>query len=390
MEPARNELDEPLGQERPSGDASKHRRPRGAIFLAICAVAVLGVSGTVLLWDRFFPASPSVVSKPAAELPADPASKAEKEEALAQSLTPAVPEAAIVHIDPEASPAASRNIIVVRDPSTIGQNPRIAHLPDRALIEQAEAGPLPVRGADGLRPFDAYARPWSGAKGARIAIVIGGLGISQTGTNEAIEKLPPEITLGFAPLGNSLMRWMQTARREGHEIVMQVPLEPFGYPASNLGRHTLLTGAAPEETTRNLHWVLSRITNYTGVMNHMGARFTADRSAMNPFMEELGRRGLLYFDDGTSARSLAEELALAKGVPFASADEVIDQDRDRGAILEKLDELERIARARGFAVGAGSALETTVDAVSSWAGEVRKRGIELVPLSAVAVDPERG
>ena len=39
-------------------------------------------------------------------------------------------------------------------------------------------GPLPVRAADGRRAAEVYARPWSGTRGARIALVIGGLGLS--------------------------------------------------------------------------------------------------------------------------------------------------------------------------------------------------------------------
>src|SRR5690606_22463928 len=108
---------------------------------------------------------------------------------------------------------------------------------------------------------------------------------------------------------------------------------------------TLLTTARPDKNITNLRWVLGRTTNYTGVMNYMGGRFTADRKAMDLLFDELGRRGLLYFDDGTSARSVAEKVALAKGVPFVAGDAVIDQERERGAILKKLDELERIARA---------------------------------------------
>lgn len=64
--------------------------------------------------------------------------------------------------------------------------------------------------------------------------------------------------------------------------------------------------------------------------------------------------------------------------------------RERGEILKKLDELERIARAKGFAIGTGSAFDVTVDAVASWVAEAKKRGIEIVPVSAVASDPERG
>src|SRR5690606_27816027 len=230
-----------------------------------------------------------------------------------------------------------------------GQDSRFLHLPDRALIEQSEMGPLPVRGADGRRPFDVYARPWSGARGARIAIVIGGLGLSQTGTQEAIAALPPEVILAFAPQGNSIDRWMQAARRKGHEIIIQVPLEPFDYPNMNPGRNTLTVAASKNQNLRALRWALSRTTNYTGVMNYMGARFTADDAAMQELMEELGERGLLYLDDGTSARSVAEMVAGKNGAPFASADAVIDQLRDRWANLRWLVELVETAYTTGIA-----------------------------------------
>ena len=125
-------------------------------------------------------------------------------------------------------------------------------------------------------------------------------------------------------------------------------------------------------------------------MNYMGARFSADPQAMAPLMAELGKRGLLYLDDGSSARSVAPELALKNGVPFAAGDTAIDAVRERGEILKKLDQLEQTARAKGFAIGTGSAFDVTVDAVSSWVNEAKKRGIEIVPISAVAADPEQG
>ena len=113
---------------------------------------------------------------------------------------------------------------VLVDASTMGQDPRMAAFPNDDLLEDSPYGRLPIIGPDGLRPMDQYARPWSGARGTRIAIVVSGLGLSQTGTQRAIKELPEEITLAFAASGNSLQRWMQEARRSGHEILLQVPI----------------------------------------------------------------------------------------------------------------------------------------------------------------------
>lgn len=400
MSPVNKDIDRPLGQVTRSRQIGAPRFSAGTrpLLLGIAALALAGASGFVALRDRGFrdPAAVAIATPVIAQTPQD------QKVALA-SATPGEPTSvgsierqnvpdgpSIIKVNPSDTGDSGKGVIVIRDPSAIGQDLRVAHLPDRSLIEQSDAGPLPVRAADGRRPFDVYARPWSGARGARVAIVIGGLGLSQTGTQAAIEKLPAEVTLGFSAQGNSLDRWMQTARRKGHELVMQVPLEPFDYPNVDPGRNTLTVDGGAAENAKRLHAALARTTNYAGIMNYMGARFVADQAAMAPLMEELGERGLLYLDDGTSARTTAPELALKDRVPFAAADATIDGGRDRGSVLKKLDELERIARAKGFALGTGSAFDVTVDAVTSWIAEAKKRGIEIVPVSAIANDPERG
>ena len=383
------EIERPLGLDGRAGNGGGRRfsLAKGQMALGLAAFLVVAAAGFVAFGEKPFRAPPpAVVSTPetVAAAPA-PAPAAPAAYPSASSGGPA-----IIKVQPSSEAPSGNNVIVVRDPTASGQDPRVAHLPERDLVEQSEAGPLPVRAADGRRPFDVYARPWSGARGARVAIVIGGLGVSQTGTQAAIAKLPPEVTLAFASGGNSLDRWMQQARQRGHEIVMQVPLEPFDYPDVDPGRNTLTVDADPAENRDRLHWAMSRITNYTGLMNYMGGRFVTDEAAMSPFFGELSQRGLMYLDDGSSARSLAAEMARRAGVPYAAADIAIDAERERGAILKKLDEAERTARAKGFAVAIGSAFDVTVDAVASWAQEARRRGIEIVPVSAIADDPERG
>lgn len=376
------EIERPLGQDRPSIEAGKRRFSpgKGAIAAAAVALAIVGISAAVALREQPFrrPAVELAVAEPAAK--PEPVSRATKPDAKPDGPS-------IIHVNPPKNDGSG--VVIVGDPTAAEQNLRIAHLPDRALIEHSPSGPLPKRAADGRRPVDVYARPWSGARGARVAIVIGGLAVSQTGTQQAIAKLPPEVTLAFASSGNSIGRWMQAARQSGHEVLMQLPLEPFDYPNVNPGRSTLTVDASPEENTANLHWVLGRTTNYTGVMNYMGARFVADPQVMAPLMAELGQRGLLYLDDGTSARSTAQESATQNGVPFVAGDTIIDDVQERGAILKKLDQLEATARAKGFALGTGSAFDMTVDAVASWVNEAKKRGIEIVPVSAVTTDPEK-
>ena len=386
IERERSEIDRPLGRENARPARTLRLPQASSILLGLAALAVFVGSTAIALRERPFRAPRQAVVSAPVEAAAEATKAAQPPESLLKPANPPYDGPSIVKVSP---PAGGSGTIVVRDPSAVEQSPLVAHLPDKALVEESAYGLLPKRAADGRRPFDVYARPWSGARGARVAIVVGGLAVSQTGTQSAIAKLPAEITLAFASGGNSIDRWMQEARRKGHEILMQVPLEPFDYPTVDPGRNTLTVDAGPEENIDRLHQSLARTTNYTGVMNYMGGRFVADRAAMSVLMNELAQRGLMYLDDGSSARSQAEELAKSYRAPFAAADIPIDQDRDRGEILKKLDEVERTARAKGFAVGIGSAFDVTVDAVVQWAQEARMRGIEIVPISALANDPER-
>ena len=262
---------------------------------------------------------------------------------------------------------------------------RATAAPIEALIEQSEFGPLPAIGPDGLRPLDAYARPASAGPAdgfPRVVIVIGGLGISQTGTKRAIESLPADVTLAFAPHGGSLGRWIGEARQKGHEVLLQLPLEPYGYPSVDPGPHTLLVDNDELSNIENLEWVLARATSYTGVMNHMGARYTTDDSAMHWLITALADRGLMFVDDGTAAKTMTTNVGAALGAPVVRADLVIDKVRSGPQIEKALDELEQIARSRGLAIGVASAFPVSIAAVSGWTASARDRGIIVVPASA--------
>lgn len=388
--PMRDELYRPLGQD----IQSKRSPPRGAQWLralaALGAVSVLagGSALAVLQQPDFAPVRTAAPSVPVVQADAPTADNQPSIVRMAETggvtvtrgneIAPAIGE-------PDPTTTGS---IRVFDPGSLRQPAAFAASPDDALLEPSDMGPLPVRSGDGRRPLDVYAGASSGALGTRIAIVVAGLGISQTGTQQAIERLPAAVTLAFAADGNSLDRWMRNARQNGHELLLQAPLEPFGYPDTSPGENTQTVADAVAGRFDAFNHALGRMTNYVGVMNYMGARFNADPAALEPLLAEVSRRGLLYMDDGSSSRSVARDVATASRVPFAGSDLLLDQDRSAEAVRRQLDALERVARARGTAVGVANAFETSVDAIAAWSREAEGRGIEIVPVSALALDPE--
>ncbi|AVX05568.1 hypothetical protein MXMO3_03061 [Maritalea myrionectae] len=263
-----------------------------------------------------------------------------------------------------------------------------APLPE--LLEKTQHGFIPQVGPNGDRPADVYARasltPDSANGRGLIAVVVEGLGLSEENTRSAIERLPDEITLAFAPYGKDVGSLALAARIGGHEIMLQLPLEPFDYPQNDPGPQTLLVGQAARANLDRLYWLMSRMGGYTGVINFLGARFTSSANDMQPVMEEIALRGLTFLDDGASNRSLAPQLAKQAGVDFARADLSLDESPSRSDILRQLSKLEALALENGSAIGTATSLPVTVRTIAEWAKELEDKNLVLVPASALMQD----
>jgi uncharacterized protein len=257
--------------------------------------------------------------------------------------------------------------------------------PDPQLIERAPLGPLPIVGKDGRQPWRVYSRPFSKLeKKARIAIVFTGLGVSAMATESVIQNTPGAVTLAFAPFSRRLKDWIDISRAAGHEVLVNLPMEPIDYPINDPGPYTLLTSLPQEQNKLRIHWVLSRLTGYVGVSTFMASKFTTKPEALEPVITELKSRGLLLLDIRENPLSGAMRIAKKMKMPVASRDVFIDGIATRASIKARLAQVEQIAKKRGSAVGIARPYPVSITEVARWAKDIRSRGLVLAPISAIA------
>jgi polysaccharide deacetylase 2 family uncharacterized protein YibQ len=259
---------------------------------------------------------------------------------------------------------------------------------DPALIENTAQGPLPRVALDGRKPMTAYAAPAAAGK-LKIAIVVGGLGISAMATKAALDALPAGVTLGFAPYAGDVGQWVNQARAKGHEVVLEVPMEPFDFPDSDPGPHTLRAIQDEDANIQRLNWALSRFTGYAGVTNLLGQRFLADADALGPVLTYLNRRGLYFFDNGGASQSVLPTVAGQLGMPAAQSGGAVDTIQTALEIDHRLSELETQARANGSAVGSAFLYPVSIARIAAWARSLESRGFVLVPVSAIVAQPKQ-
>jgi polysaccharide deacetylase 2 family uncharacterized protein YibQ len=257
--------------------------------------------------------------------------------------------------------------------------------PDPDLIEKAPNGFLPIVGRDGRQPWQVYARPFDLAeKQPRIAIVISELGPSPTAIDAAINHLPAVVSLAFVPYRPRLGEWINLARAAGHEVLLDLPMEPADYPNNDPGPEALLTALDPPANLDRLDWVLSQATGYVGLIGLMGSRFSTSHDDMLPILSALQHRGLLYVDNRSTPQTVAPDIAGDIGLTFASANLQLDTEPVRVAIDKKLSELEDLAKRNGSALGVAHPYPIVLERVAVWAQTLEDRGVMLAPVSAMA------
>ena len=95
--------------------------------------------------------------------------------------------------------------------SLIAANGAVISDPD--LIEMSPDGPLPKISKDGRRPMAVYSRRIDKSDPRpKIAVTVGGLGLSASLTQAAVDMLPSGISLAFTPYGSSLQGMVSAAQ----------------------------------------------------------------------------------------------------------------------------------------------------------------------------------
>jgi polysaccharide deacetylase 2 family uncharacterized protein YibQ len=222
---------------------------------------------------------------------------------------------------------------------------------------------------------------------ARIAIVIDDMGGEVVQSRRAI-ALPKAISLSFLPYPQTAPALARAALQEGHEILVHVPMEPYG--TADPGPNALRSNLEPAENVRRLAWDFSRIAGFDGINNHEGSKFTADRAALAPIMGVLADRALFFLDSRTSPNTEVVATARAFGVASAGRDIFLDDTDKPDMIDAQLRQTERIAQVQGIAIAIGHPRINTLDALWRWTGELASRGYVLVPVRlAIRLKTER-
>lgn len=254
--------------------------------------------------------------------------------------------------------------------------------PIAGLTRKSAFGPVPSKAAGSA--LIAYRRPFQPQAGKKpVSLVIGGLGVNRGLTQDAIKSLPADVTLSFAAHTIGLQEWIDTARADGHEVLIEIPMESAGFDPSEPGAdRALRITVPPAENGRRLDWMMSRAQGYAGLINFNGDVFLTRTDIAAAYMDRVSKTGLGFMTDGDFETPTLPSLAKSVRQPFKTGNGLIDPDPIPRVISARLSSLSLTAASGEHPVGVGFGYPETLSEVQTWIATLDSKNLQLAPATA--------
>jgi polysaccharide deacetylase 2 family uncharacterized protein YibQ len=294
------------------------------------------------------------------------------------------PEPKIIDIPPNAPPARSGPLVITipPDPASETAGPHIKQAEAVTKITQSPAS-LKI---DDVKikemPRDEFVVPPDNGKAGKIVVIIDDMGMDRKRSMQVIDLQAP-LTLAFLPYAPRLRDITAEAAAQGHTLMLHAPMQPMDVTL-NPGPLALREDMTRADFERVFNLMLDSFDGYVAVNNHMGSRLTQNQEAMDWVMQALAKRDVMFVDSVTIPASVAAQTAADAGLRYAARDVFLDNRNDKNFVMQKLRQLESVARRKGVAIAIGHPKDATIEALREWLPTLAARNLTVVSIERAA------
>ncbi|MSO13498.1 divergent polysaccharide deacetylase family protein [Rickettsiales endosymbiont of Trichoplax sp. H2] len=204
----------------------------------------------------------------------------------------------------------------------------------------------------------------------KIAILIVGLGINNEVTNQAINKLPQSISLGFSSYLNNF-DYLNNINRD---IFMNIPMETYDYFFHDSGPYSLICNLGEKENSKRLDFILSKANLFKGVYTELYESFTDEIDDLNFLLKKVNPTNkLILYNDPKEVKPFMDLATKYKiNDRILKANIIIGNSLSKNQLITKLEYLKEISSAKGYSVGIIKASSYNIDILNNWVKEVDK------------------
>jgi polysaccharide deacetylase 2 family uncharacterized protein YibQ len=223
-------------------------------------------------------------------------------------------------------------------------------------------------------------------QGAQIAFIVTDLDRTPVKLYRAFMKSPVLFSVALRPDKAEAARIGKEVRLENHEVLLHLPMEPKGYPRVDPGKDAILLDLSRIEIEERITRCLSAVGPVQAVVSRLGSAAVNEPDVMRAVLDELKRRDLPFIDAHSSGPSMVEEIGEETGARTLTVGGSLDDDKGTAAsVRARIREYAADAVQHGSLVVMVRPSALVLDVLESELPRIRAQGVELVPISRVAL-----
>ncbi len=258
----------------------------------------------------------------------------------------------------------------------------LAKAPINSITQHSQYGLLPQISKSGLTPFDAYKKPIDLPEKNQpiIALALKNVGNSKKLTTQLLSTIQNKnITLLVSPYTQGLQNTIDTARKNGFETWLNIPLESQNFPYLDTGNKTILIRSSLTLNMQRLVWALTQASGYAGVYGHIDITFDHTEILMKSIFNYIFTRGLGFFETNNTDNNIPKLSSAIHKMPYQANDMNITPFNAQKTLAA----LANRAKINGTAIATIDLTPEAIQELPNWIKTIQKHGIQIVPISAI-------
>ena len=227
----------------------------------------------------------------------------------------------------------------------------------------------------------------------KLAIVIDDFGSYDQSGVETLSKCPEKLTCAILPNVDHSAENARQFKELGHEIILHMPMQSHvNLPEDWYGPVYIKNYDSPETACAKIDDCLKQFKDVKGFNIHIGSGVSRNQELMIAIYNHAKKLGLYFLDSRTIETSATENACKNTNSIYLGRDVFLEADKNRSysGVCNRLFESANIAKEKGFAIAIGhvgaEGGENTAKAILDTLPQIKKMGIEIVPLSEIYED----
>ena len=215
-----------------------------------------------------------------------------------------------------------------------------------------------------------------------IVLVIDDFGYRNDAISDGFLNLPIPITCAVLPGHKQSSPVAKKAVSAGKEVIIHMPMQS-SVASKGEDEFKLKVGMTSQEIEWRLNEALKEIPEALGINNHQGSKATADGKVMAVVASVLKNKDKFFLDSRTSSKTVGESTMRSVGVLTARRHVFLDNNLSVEKISNQFDELVRISKKKGVAIGIGHVKGNTLKVLQKKIPLLVEQGFDFKFLSQV-------